>query len=236
MRRGPGRPPGKKRLVLMGRKPIDKGYSDDVSSKRKRAMPNRLNDSITYISKDQDGVDTPSLKRPRGRPPLVGRGRSSRSGRTHSSKSSTKAYHMDSEDFFMKTSLLPPVDKNASENVSNLTKKILQWLMVHDPQSISDISRALFPDGSISLEQIQAILDILQVLGLISVLVASSDSKQPTSTTARHSNRLYCMRNLVKGTDANFEFSDIFQDIQKKNDEAAIVEARISKYKVYMHI
>eukprot|EP01036_Dinobryon_divergens_P046873 gene46873-62740_t len=189
LRRGPGRPPGKKKfsIATTKRQNDDEGGLDDQISKRRRTMPTRLMDTsqsvesaVQYQSLELDrsnksgnGMSQSDLiliKRPRGRPPLsANRGRVvPRAGRGIIKASSIKGQHFGNFGDTHQSKSSTSIDNKQSDVVCQLTRRIISWLMTHDPQTIPEITRGL-TDMTASYEQIQAILDILQVLGIISV-------------------------------------------------------------------
>jgi len=273
VKRGPGRPPGKKKVISVLKKSTDDTAWDDLSMRRKRSAPTRLVESNTGKEKDLNQFrhtegdvthkmaklssiqpEIPVLKRPRGRPPLsAGRGRTApRSGRVLSKKSTAYStyYGTSRPNSYPSYS---PFEGKQSEISSIITKKVISWLITHDPQSISEISRGVSSSLAnstsdmsslpITGEHIQAILDILVVLGLISSVIAinlnnnqstgaeGTSSKTSYGGSSKNAQRLYCMKGFVKGSqeDVQFDYSTILEDMERKRREIAETEKRIER-------
>jgi len=268
VKRGPGRPPGKKKIVPItipvAKYVAEDKNADDIFQRRKRLAPTRLMDmndkdrslmkypEFDNSKKNPDSpVEPPLLKRPRGRPPLsAGRGRIiPRSGRVTTKKSSAYAAYYGTVGAGKYASGYQTFDGDKQIDTScKITKKMLSWLMTHDPQTISEITRGLssspeFSHISVVVEQVQAIADVLQILGIISVVhinptnlntgldAAPSNKIGIGLTSNKYPQRLYCMKGFAKGTEADFNFDSIPDEIEKKKTEALATEMRIAQLK-----
>lgn len=233
--RGPGRPPGKKRLSSSPTKRSINDTDSDFAYKRRRSAPVKFEDNATDKSfVNHISVESTIMKRPRGRPPLSagrgGGGRNQRGGGRVPSKSFLKSNTQFSKNLVLADISGPSILSNGVSRqhqaleFSQLTQVLLSHLMKQEPKSATELTRAI---PEISIEQTQTILDTLHVLGIVIILRTRNEASTSNSAKSNTSLPLYALAAFARGPYFHEKFSLLKESTKLATLKMEATESRI---------
>lgn len=220
---------------------LDQGFFDvsfeSMKKKKKKSSTKPNIDSWDTVQKF--GAPTiPSLvnptKRPRGRPPLSSK---RQQGTANHSFGSSLGFLTSQSQYFGSSTIksMAPYASLEAESTKVprppyklVVEKVLQKLMISDPVTVLDLTRRLI---DCPRDMVQAVLDIMQVLGVI----VQHKTKDNFGTEYPTGAAVYSLVNFVKAP-CGISFSKLQEDISLKLERMNACKGRLKKLEVRVWI